>query len=197
MIVQSLRQSGAERVTLTFDDGKEFSVSLSVVTDMRLYVGKQLDEAQFEMLKYKTALSLARELGLELLSRRMHSEAELREKLLRKGTDPAAVEEALIWLQDHLYLDDTRYASAIVRHYLKKGYGEQRIRSELYRRGIPRDYWDEALKELSGTEEQIDRYLRSRLKDPTDREEVRKLSAALARRGFSWDEIRSAFDRIS
>lgn len=197
MIVQSLRQSGAERVTLTFDDGKEFSVSLSVVTDMRLYVGKQLDEAQFEMLKYKTALSLARELGLELLSRRMHSEAELREKLLRKGTDPAAVEEALIWLQDHLYLDDTRYASAIVRHYLKKGYGEQRIRSELYRRGIPRDYWDEALKELSGTEEQIERYLRSRLKDPTDREEVRKLSAALARRGFSWDEIRSAFDRIS
>ena len=127
----------------------------------------------------------------------MHSEAELREKFLRKGTDPAAAEEALFWLQDHRYLDDLRYASAIVRHYSKKGYGEQRIRSELYRRGIPREFWDEALQELSGTEEQIDRYLRSRLKDPSDREEVRKLTAALARRGFSWDEIRSAFGRFS
>ena len=161
MIIQSLWQSGHERITLTFHDGNDFTTSLAVVTELRLFAGKELDEAQFETLKYKTSVSLARELGLELLSRRMHSRA------------------------------------AIVRHYLKKGYGEQRIRSELYRRGIPRDYWDEALKELSGTEEQIDRYLRSRLKDPTDREEVRKLSAALARRGFSWDEIRSAFDRIS
>ena len=153
MIIQSLRQSGHERITLTFHDGNDFTTSLAVVTELRLFAGKELDEAQFETLKYRTSVSLARELGLELLSRRMHSRAELSEKLLRKGMEPSAVEEALFWLQDHQYLDDTRYASAIVRHYLKKGYGEQRIRSELYRRGIPRDYWDEALKELSGTEE--------------------------------------------
>ncbi len=197
MIIESLRRSGRERITLTFNDGKEHTTSLAVVTELRLYTGRELDETQFETLKYKTAVSLSRELGLELLSRRMHSKSELREKLLRRGTDPAAAEEALSWLQDHQYLDDTRYASAIVRHYSKKGYGEQRIRSELYRRGIPRELWEEALQEQSGTEGQIDRYLRSRLKDPTDREEVRKLSAALARRGFSWDEIRSAFNRFS
>ena len=197
MMIQSLRQSGGERVTLTFDDGKEYSASLAVVTELRLYAGKELDETQFETVKHKTAVSLARQLGLELLSRRMHSEAELREKLLRKGTDPAAAEEALIWLQDHRYLDDLRYASAVVRHYSKKGYGEQRIRSELYRRGIPREFWEEAMQEQTGTEDQIDRYLRGRLKDPSDREDVRKLSAALARRGFSWDDIRSAFERFS
>ena len=197
MVIHSLRQTGPERVTLCFDDGLEYSVSLGIVTELRLYAGKDLDETQFELIKRKNSVSRARELGLELLGRRMYSISELREKLLRKGTDPEATEDALIWLHDHRYLEDSRYATAVVRHYSKKGYGLQRIRSELFRRGIPREFWEDALDELTDTEEQLDRYLRSRLKDPSDRDEIRRLSASLARRGFSWDEIRSAFERFS
>ena len=44
-------------------------------------------------------------------------------------------------------------------------------------------------------DEKLDRLIAARLKDPGDRDEVRKLSASLYRRGFSGEEIRSALRR--
>jgi len=45
--------------------------------------------------------------------------------------------------------------------------------------------------------EKIDRFIAARLKDPEDREQIRKISAALFRRGFSWEEIREALSRFN
>ena len=44
-------------------------------------------------------------------------------------------------------------------------------------------------------EDKIDKFIASLLHDPEDRDEVRKLSNALYRRGYSWDEIRRALER--
>ena len=45
-------------------------------------------------------------------------------------------------------------------------------------------------------EDRIDSFLASRLKDPEDRAQVQKVSAALLRRGYSWEEIRAALARF-
>jgi SOS response regulatory protein OraA/RecX len=60
---------------------------------------------------------------------------------------------------------------------------------------VRRELWEEALQETSEPGDQISRFLRSRLKDPEDRKEVQKLSAALLRRGYSWEDIRAAFQQ--
>jgi len=85
-----------------------------------------------------------------------------------------------------------------VRHYAAKGYGERRIRDELYRRKIPKEYWDAALEEMPEQDDKIDRLLRSRLRseDP-DRAEIKKATDFLLRRGFGWDEIKSALARYN
>ena len=67
---------------------------------------------------------------------------------------------------------------------------------ELNRRGIDRDYWDDSLEEAPDNSDKLDRLLRAKLSDPEDRNEVRKATAALFRRGFSWEEIRAALQRI-
>ena len=41
----------------------------------------------------------------------------------------------------------------------------------------------------------LDRFIASRLRDPEDRDAVRKLSAALFRRGYGSEEIRAALAR--
>ena len=46
-------------------------------------------------------------------------------------------------------------------------------------------------------ESKIDKFISARLKDPEDREQVRKVSAALFRRGHSWEEIRAALERFN
>ena len=69
--------------------------------------------------------------------------------------------------------------------------------AELSRRGVPRDCWDEALGQRPDNTEKIDKLIAARLHDPDDRDEVRKVTAALFRRGFGWDEIRAALARFS
>ena len=44
------------------------------------------------------------------------------------------------------FLNDALYAEQVVRHYSAKGYGLRKLRDELYRRGVPRELWDEALE---------------------------------------------------
>lgn len=72
----------------------------------------------------------------------------------------------------------------------------QRIAAELSRRGISKEICEEALTEMPATDETLDRLVRSKLRDPTDRDQLRKVSAAMVRRGFSWDEVRRSIERV-
>ena len=83
-----------------------------------------------------------------------------------------------------------------MRHYAAKGYGESRIRQELQRRGLSRELWEDALAAMPEDTSKLDRLIAQRLHDPDNRDEVRKLTAALFRRGFGMEEIRSALKRF-
>ena len=94
-------------------------------------------------------------------------------------------------------LDDGEYAAMLVRHYAAKGFGVRRIRDELHRRKIPRELWDEALSELPEQDNTVDKLLRARLRSAEpDRVELKRATDALMRRGFTWDEIRQAVERL-
>lgn len=128
--------------------------------------------------------------------KRAMSVKELTDRLKEKGESPENAEDAAAWLQEMHLLDDAQYAAMCVRHYAAKGYGAGRIRNELYRRGIPRELWDDALQELPEQDDQIDTLLRRRLRSDTpDRDELRRASDYLYRRGFGRDEIRAAIAR--
>ena len=195
-LISALHQTSPERVTVCLDDGREIKATLSVVAELRLYVGRSLEDGGLEQLRSSAALALCRNRGMELLSYRPMSCRELRDKLVQKGEEEACAEAAVAWLSQNGFLDDARYAGMVVRHYAGKGYGAGRVRQELQRRGVPRELWEAALAEMPEAEDKLDAFLASRLKDPTDRKEIQKLSGALLRRGFSWEEIRGALARL-
>ena len=196
VLISALHQTSPERVTVALDDGSEIKATMGVIAELRLYAGRRLTEAELQTLRASAALALCKNRGLELLSYRPMSAKELRDKLTEKGEEPTAAEAAVTWLCEQGFLDDARYAGMVVRHYAGKGYGAGRIRQELQRRGVPRELWDEALTELPESDDKLDRFIASRLKDPSDRAQVQKVSAALYRRGFSWEEIRAALARF-
>ena len=196
MVVTALRQSSPGRFLVEFDGGETLRSTLEAVTDARLYVGMELDEEAFEELKRSSSKALDRQKALEMLSRRPYSRRELKDKLLRRGTDEQSADECIAWLDEHGFLDDGEYAGAVARHYSAKGYGAGRVKSELRRRGIERELADETLSELPENTEKIDAYIARRLSDPKDRDSVRKIGAALFRRGYSWEEIRAALRRF-
>ncbi len=195
MRVVSLKQSSPERVTVCLDDGTEIASTLAAVTELRLYNGRELDDAALDGLRRESARSLGREKALELLSRRQMSRKELLQKLKDKGFDEETAGYCADWVLERGLIDEERYAAAVVRHYAAKGCGAGRIRRELMQRGIPRELWDEALETMPEGNDRLDRLIAAKLKDPDDREAVRRLSASLYRRGFSSEEIRAALDR--
>ena len=196
MRITAIRQTAPGRLTVAFEDGTEIKSTLSAVTDLRLYSGRYLDEEEMEVLRLSSGRALAREKALELLSRRPMSRQELKSKLIQKGQEEDTAEYCAAWLCDNGLLDDESYAAAVTRHYAAKGYGPGRIRGELSRRGVDRELWDEALDQMPDSSGKLDKFIAARLKDPEDRDQVRKVTAALYRRGHSWEDIRAALRRF-
>lgn len=142
-------------------------------------------------------LERAKARALRLLERRDYSEAELAAKLAEKGEEPETAQAAARRMVELGFVNDESYAGAVVRHYAAKGFGRQRIREELRRRRVPRELWDAALEELDGQDETAERLLAARLRGKApEGEELKRACAWLVRRGFSWDEVRSAAARL-
>lgn len=195
MLITQIRQTSPGRMCVTLEDGSEIRTTLAVVTDTRIYSGRELDNDGVESLRAASRRALARERAIELISRRQLSRAELEKKLIDKGESEEDAAYCAAWLEERGLIDDARYAAAVARHYAAKGYGAGRLRAELSRRGIARELWDEAIDAAPPNEEKLDRLIAARLRDANDRDEVRRLSQSLSRRGYSWDEIRDALER--
>lgn len=193
-----LKQTGPERFLARFDNGEELRTTLAVVTELSLYSGRTLTEDELSAVRDASARSRCRQRALRIIGARAMSVKELTDRLKEKGESPENAEDAAHWLLDMRLLDDAQYAAMCVRHYAAKGYGPGKIRNELYRRGIARELWDEALEELPEQGDRIDALLRRKLKSDTpDRAELRKAADYLYRRGFGRDEIHAALARYS
>ena len=197
MQITSITQTSPGRFTVGLEDGSEIKSTLGVITDLRLFSGKDLDEDALAEFRRSSVRSIARDKALEYISRRRMSRKELKDKLVQKGQDEDTAEYCAQWLQEHGFLDDEGYAAAVARHYASKGYGAGRVRAELSRRGVGRELWEDAIDNMPEPDDKLQKLISARLKDPNDREQIRKLSASLYRRGYSWEEIRSALRRYS
>lgn len=138
-----------------------------------------------------------RDVAIQLLSRRDHGEWELATKLKNKGFSAEEVEEVIRYCQHYSYLDDVRYAKSQIRQHVYKGHGEIRIRQELMQKRVgesvieqafdeePQDWFElarqTALKKFKG-------------KKALEQKEYAKQVRFLQYRGFSFEQIKYAFD---
>lgn len=183
------------------EDGTLLRVGEADVVSFSLYAGMELDNSQLEGLKQAQEQAKLKNKALTLLSARPMSQRELERKLSARPGKGEQTEEEAQQQRDMAQqvaqrmaqvglVNDREYASTVVRHYSRKGYGPAKIRDELYRRGVPRELWDEALEELDQGDEQLRALVEKKLRgaEPT-RDVLKKVSAYLARRGFGWEDI--------
>lgn len=182
--------------TVSLEGGSVLSVPEAVVAQYALYTGMELEEDQLTAVEEGAKMAALREKAVSLLTGRLLSEGQLREKLRNRGATPRQAEEVAAWAREIGLLNDEAYAKALVRHGQDKGYGLYKIKEMLYRRQVPRQYWEEALAELEAPDEWIDRYLAEKVRDPEDPRQIRKASDALVRRGFSWHQVSDGISRL-
>ena len=137
----------------------------------------------------------ARKKALSLLERRDYGSAELAAKLVEKGASPSDAEAAVARMVEYGFVNDENYAAMVARHYAAKGCGPARIREELRRRRLDRELWDAALDAAPENSEAAYGLFAAKIRGGCDKDAVRKASAALVRRGFSWEDVRAAAER--
>lgn len=139
----------------------------------------------------------ARECALFLLEYRDRTEQEMRGKLTEREYLPEEIDEAIHFLKEYRYIDDAEYAKRYIRVYSARKSARQ-LRGELERRGISRELIALALaEEPVDEEEQLRLLLQKKGYLPGQRMEpaaYRKLMAALARKGYSYELIRKLTD---
>lgn len=178
------------------EDGTILRVGENEVLDFALYAGKELDEAEAARLLESARRSGLKERALELLSRKPLSRRELERKLLEWEAGQEETAAICDRMEELGYLNDAAYAVRVARHYSAKGYGKRKLRDELFRRGVPRELWEDALAQTDDPTDAIDAFVRKKLAGrECDRKELKKVSDALARRGYSWSDISAVLAR--
>ncbi len=78
--------------------------------------------------------------------RRLHSSHELKLKLIKKKYDKSIIDNVIQSLKEQNYLNDAQFAKLLVEEKsIKKKFGSNKIRSELYKKGIDKSIIDSVL----------------------------------------------------
>ena len=194
-IKPSQRKKG--RILVKFSDGSILRLTEDVVLSYGLRPGEELGEDRLAALRSDAAAAVVKTQAAEIVGSRALSRRELERKLQRRGAAPEAVQGAADWLEDIGALDDGNYAGVVARHYAQRGYGPGRVRQELQRRGVDREHWDDALRELPDSAVAIDAYIAKKCRGQVPDEKLRRrIVDGLLRRGFRWEEIRAGLGRF-
>ena len=136
-----------------------------------------------------------RETAARMLGARALSSAQLAAKLAERGYDETEISETVEWAVEYGFVDDAEYAGNLAEHYINRGYGKRRISQELRARLGDSDAARLALERLPDMADTIDGFIAAKIRGELDAREKNRISQALARRGFSWDEISAAWRR--
>ena len=185
------------RVLVFLEDGACLKITEQELLDFGLRAGDELDKPTLDRLKEAAGVSNVKATAADLIGKRAMSRRDLERKLQEKGASEAEARYAAEWLEAIGAINDADYAALLVRHCAQLGYGPARIRDKLYEKGVPRELWEDALDTLPDQSEDVDRFLRSKLRgELPDEKEKKRLTDALLRRGFSWGDVKAAWNRL-
>jgi regulatory protein len=203
MIITALRKKGSD-VIVVLDDGTFLSLDYRIVIDYRLRKAGKLDEEKILLLKENHSLLKIRDSAFRFLARRLHSTAELNNKLLKKKYPTELVEKVLIDLRDKNYLNDDEFTKAFIAERIKsKRIGTNRLWAELFKRGIDRK---NAQKYLDAVDRDIyldnalivasKKLLALKRKETDSRKISSKLFFFLMSKGYESDVARSVLNNL-
>ena len=198
-----MRQVGIEPVTKTkfriYLDGQfAFVLYKSELSSCHLKDGEAVTEDQIETILSEIVLKRAKRKAMSLLQSMDRTESELRDRLLRQDFPEETVDQAVRYVKSFGYVDDRRYAESFILS--RKGRKSRReIYAELSGKKIDGEIVDEMMErcyEESDSGEALRHRLRKKHYDPSRAsvEEKQKLYAYLARKGFSYGEIKKALN---
>ncbi len=203
MIIVGVRPARQSRVTLLTDSGEEYLVDKKTWEESVYTADSSLTMEQLEALLAESDRRRAESRAVFLLSKRDLSRRELEQKLCReKGRYCAQKRELAKQTAAHMeeigYVNDERYAERLAERFCRERlYPKRRAVQALQEKGIARDIAEQAVEavEVEDSELALEFLYKKRYTVPKEQAQADRLFAAMARYGFSAEDIRRAWRR--
>lgn len=198
MIISSQKGRGT-KIHLLIDGEYKITTDIEFWSINSVADGTDLSEEEWEELVSAVNYRKAFNKCADYLSRRSHSEKELLDKLIKGGVDRDSAVKAIERFKELGYINDRDFAFEYTEYLLNsKRYSLNRVKQELFYKGISKDIISEAIDGIETDQAQtviniINKSYVRKLNEEGGRE---KVIAALMRRGFSYSDIKEAFNRL-
>lgn len=198
-VVTAVERSGRHSMLVTINEETQLMLSRDIWAERPLSEGEELDYAEFSRWllprQYPEALNRA----VSLLAQRARSGGEIRQKLERAHYLEDTIDMVLYKLEKERLLDDETFARDYAASCARRQMGKSRIRMELVRKGLPRELIDRTMEELPQEEAddaaiRLAQKLLRRHNGEDTRKEMQKVLAAMARRGYSYEDSKEAIE---
>ncbi len=205
MKVSKIVKKDARNVVIHFDNDEVLFLSVDIFYKSGLKKNDEISDDRFSSLIKENQLFHIRQRAFRYLGRRQHSTTELRIKLKQKKYETELINEVLDDLKKKNILDDTKFADMFVEEKMKlKLWSEQKLRSELIKRGIKSEIISDVLRNLIPDEDKLNNAMiiaskkYDALKNRNVEKDVikRKLITFLNSRGYNYDVIKEVCDKL-
>ncbi len=196
MKVLSLSQRRKSVTAVGLDDGSELMLDSELVIIENIKVGQEIGNV--EELMFQSDYKRAKSRALWYLARSDHSEKALYDKLIRGGFSERASKDAVERMQELGLVNDEVYAKRMVEYLINSGISKREIEHKLALRGISRDLTHSLLENGENEVDKVKYLLEHKYQNKlSDEESVKKVFAALIRKGFSYGDVKSALKEYS
>ena len=192
-------RSRVKRVNVFLDGRMAFSLEAEVALRENLRVGQELSDSQIEALARSDCFQRCLNAAALYLSYRPRSEAELRERLRRRGFDDRSVATVLERLKEQGLVDDVAFAEFwrdSRKHFSPRSRWLTGL--EMRQKGVPEDIIAQTVDTVDDDDSAYQAAVaKLRSLSQTDYQGFRRrLGGYLRRRGFSYGVINDTLRRI-
>ena len=190
-----------DRVNIYVDEKFFMAIYKELVFTFNLKKGDNIDEEYLKKILKDEMFLKGKNKALNILSKASQSEKKIREKL-NEDFEEDTEGDVIDFLKKYNFINDGELASKIVNTNVNLNkYGKNKIKQNLYNKGIEKSAIDEAISEIDYDAEFENalylaqtRYDRVQNEDP--KKAYAKIANHLAYKGFNYDIIKSVLNKI-
>lgn len=196
-----VQKKNQDRVNIYVDEKFFMAIYKELVFTFSLKKGDIIDEDNLRQILKDEMFLKGKNKALNILSKSSQSEKKIREKLV-EDFEEDVIDQVIDFLKKYNFINDNELASRIVNTNVNLNkYGKNKIKQNLYNKGIERSAIDEAISNIDQDAEFENalhlaekRYARVKNEDP--KKAYAKISNHLAYKGFSYDIIKRVLNKI-
>lgn len=203
MIITRLEDGGGRvsrsplrnKIKIYIDGEYSFTLYGYEVRELSLKENMELPPLLYQQINEEILWKRIRRKSLDMLKRSDKSEHEIRLRLKQDGYSEELISKTTDWLKGYGYIDDRRFTEHFVA-YKKAGKSSAQIRSELYKKGIQKEYIEDTMEQCHDDSDAIIKIIQKKTNFAKNlsTEEKTKLASYLYRKGFKNEDIRRHLD---